>query len=377
MFFVELAPISDPALVTGTIAQTLKLPERGGRGARDRLVDHIGSQAMLLVLDNFEQVVAAAPDIAGLLEACPRLTILTSSRSALRVSGEQEYAVPPLRLPDPAHLPTLAQLSQYEAVALFVERARAVKPDFAVTNDNAPAVAEICVRLDGLPLAIELAAARIRILTPQAMLSRLEHRLGLAAGGSQNLPERQQTLRGAIAWSHDLLDEPERALFACLSVFVNGAGLDAIEQVCGSELSLDLLDVLTSLVEKSLVRQSVGVGGEPRFAMLETIREYAMEQALERGRWDDLRKRHAALFADLAEQAAGQVMGVEKRVWLDRLEQEHDNLRSAFGAAVAAGDAKTALRMASALWRFWQMRGYLTEGLEQVERALALPASAD
>jgi predicted ATPase/class 3 adenylate cyclase len=377
VFFVELASISEVELVSATIAQALGLPDRGGRSSLDRLTDAIGEKRMLLVLDNFEQVVEAGPAIADLLAACRNLTVLTSSRSVLRVSGEQEYPVPPLGLPDPAHLPPLTQLSQYESVALFVERARAVKPDFAVTNDNAPAVAEICVRLDGLPLAIELAAARIRILTPQAMLGRLEHRLGLLAGGSRDLPERQQTLRGAIAWSHDMLDETDATLFACLAVFVGGAGLDAIERVCSGEVSGDALDALDSLVEKSLVRQMEGVGGEPRFRMLETIREFAMEQAVARGRWDALRAQHAALFLSVAEEAATQVMGSGKRAWLDRLEEDHDNLRAAIGWAIETGDAETAMRLGSALWRFWQMRGYLAEGFERLEQSLAMPQATE
>jgi len=224
VFFVELAWITEPGLVLATVAQALGLPDRGGRSAVNRLIDHIGVRRMLLVLDNFEQVSAAAPSVTELLSACPNITVLVSSRSILHVSGEQEYPVPPLGLPVPAHLPPLTQLSEFEAVALFIERARSVKPDFAVTNENAPAVAEICVRLDGLPLAIELAAARIRILTPQAMLIRLEHRLGLLAGGSRDLPERQRTLRGAIAWSYDMLDETDRALFACMRPSLVGPG---------------------------------------------------------------------------------------------------------------------------------------------------------
>lgn len=373
VFFVELAPITDPELVAPTIAQTLGLPDRGGRTAIERLTDHIGPKRMLLVLDNFEQVVDAAASVRALLDACPNLSMLTSSRSVLHVSGEQEYPVPPLGLPDPARLPPLAALSQYEAVALFIERARAVKPDFDVTSENAPAVAEICVRLDGLPLAIELAAARIRILTPQAMLSRLEHRLGLLAGGSRDLPERQQTLRGAIAWSYDLLDEADRALFAGFSVFVGGAGLDAVERVCGDEVENDLLDALGSLVEKSLIRQSDGVDGGPRFTMLETIREFAMEQAVERGRWDALRERHGELFTAIAEEFARNVMLRETRGWLDRFEQDHDNVRAALAWATEARRTEFALRLGAASWRFWQMRGYLAEGLERLSQALALP----
>ncbi|HEX7195682.1 MAG TPA: adenylate/guanylate cyclase domain-containing protein, partial [Candidatus Limnocylindria bacterium] len=313
VFFVELAAITAADLVPSTVAQTLGLPDRGGRAPTDRLIDHIGDKRVLLVLDNFEQVTDAAPAVRALLAGCPALTVLVSSRSILHVSGEQEYPVPPLGLPDPANLPPLTQLSQFEAVALFIERARSVKPDFDVTNENAPAVAEICVRLDGLPLAIELAAARVRIFSPQAMLVRLGHRLELGAGGSRDLPQRQQTLRGAIAWSHDMLGEADRSLFASLSAFVGGAGLEAIEEVCGGDLSGASLDALTSLVEQSLVRQSEGIDGDPRFAMLETIREFAIEQAMELGRWDDLRARHARHFVGFAESSASRVMSASKR----------------------------------------------------------------
>ena len=376
VFFVELAPITSPELVPATIAQALGLPDRGGgRTSMDRLVDHIGERGMLLILDNFEQVSDAAGSVRTLLSSCPNLVVLTSSRSTLHVSGEQEYPVPPLGLPDPANLPPLAQVSQFESVALFIERARAVKPDFDVTNENAPAVAEICVRLDGLPLAIELAAARIRIFTPQAMLGRLEHRLGLLAGGSKDLPERQQTLRGAIAWSHDMLDDADRSLFACLSTFVGGARLEAIEELCSDEVTGEALDALASLVEKSLVRQSEAVDGQPRFTMLETIREFAAEQAIERGRTEALRERHAGMFLAEAEACSAHIMGPRKGAWLDRLEEDHDNFRAAIGWTTDAGNAETAMRIGSALWRFWQMRGYLGEGLERVQRALELPHS--
>jgi predicted ATPase/class 3 adenylate cyclase len=375
VWFVELAPISDSELVPSTIAQTLVLPDRGGRPAIERLTDHIGAKRMLLVLDNFEQVVGAGPSVNQLLSACPNLTVLASSRSALQVSGEQEFPVPPLGLPDPANLPSLAQLSQFEAVALFIERARAVKPGFEVTNENAPAVAEICVRLDGLPLAIELAAARIRILTPQAMLGRLGDRLGLLSAGSRDLPARQQTLRNAIAWSHDMLDEGDRATFACLGVFVGGAGLGDVLAVCGGELEADPLDSLASLVEQSLARQDDGTGGEPRFAMLETIREFAIEQAIQRGQWEALRKRHALAYLEFATEASRTVMGADSGASLDRLDVEHDNLRAALGWAMEH-DTAMALRLCHRLWRFWQRRGHLAEGLERTEAALALPDAA-
>ena len=234
VFFVELSPVAEADLIATAIAQALGLPDAGGRSATDRIVDHLAERRVLLVLDNFEQVTEGAPIVAELLTRVPNLSVLTTTRAALHVSGEQEYPVPPLSLPDLAHLPGSEALGQFEAVRLFIERARAVKPDFAVTNENAPAVAEICVRLDGLPLAIELAAARVRVLAPQAMLARLEHRLSLLSSGLRDLPARQQTLRGAIAWSHDMLEEPERALFACLSVFAGTAGLEAIERICGA-----------------------------------------------------------------------------------------------------------------------------------------------
>jgi predicted ATPase/class 3 adenylate cyclase len=377
VYFVELSTITDPDLVLPTVAMALNLPDLGRRTPLERLADHIGDQRVLVVLDNFEQVVDAAASVNELLTACPRLAIVVSSRVVLRVSGEQEYLVPPLGLPDPQRLPPFAQLSQYESVALFIERARAVKPGFEVTNDNAPAVAEICVRLDGLPLAIELAAARVRILTPQAMLSRLADRLGLLSGGSRDLPARQQTLRGAIAWSYDMLDERERSLFSDLSVFVGGASLESIERVCAAEMAGDGVEVLASLVEKSLVRQGEGVGGQPRFTMLETIREFASEQAAEHGRLDELRTTHAAAFLELAETAGPLVMSAEKRHWLDRLEEDHDNLRAAMSWALQQGDAPTALRIGARLWRFWQMRGYLAEGVERLQAALALPSGHD
>ncbi len=377
VYFVELAPITQPELVAAEIGRAIALPERGGRTAMERLVEFIGERRMLLVLDNFEQVMGGATSVSELLASCPSLTILTSSRSGLRISGEQEYPVPPLALPNLARLPGHEELSQYDAVALFIERARAVRPDFMVTNDNAPAVAEICVRLDGLPLAIELAAARIRILSPQAMLGRIEQRLALLAGGARDLPARQQTLRGAIAWSHDMLDEADRALFAGLSVFVGSASLDAIERVCGDLLGSNVIDALASLVDKSLLRQREGPEHEPRFEMLETIREFALEQATERNELDALRQRHADHYLEVATLAGSQVMGSAKRSWLDRLEADHENLRAALGWAVETDRAEAALRMTAALWRFWQMRGHLGEGRDAVTAALALPHAAE
>ncbi len=375
VFFVSLSSLRDPELVPATIAQELGLADRGGLSPMDAVTEHVRRRRMLLILDNFEQVTDAAPRVAELLAAAPDLTVLATSRSALRVYGEREYPVPPLAVPDPRKPGSPQSLSQFEAVALFIERAVSVKPSFAVTNENAPAVAEISARLDGLPLAIELAAARINVLTPQAMLSRLGHRLSLLSGGLQDRPERQQTLRGAIDWSYDLLDEGERALFRRLSVFSGGGRLDAVESVCaGEELGIDVLDGLTSLIDKSLLRQVADPDEEPRFLMLTTIREYAMDRLQESGRAEDLGRSHAEHYTGLAEQAAPQLLGDDKRRWLDWLEADRDNLRAAVDWAVDHGDAPLALRMVAAMWRFAQMRGYLVEGAERTRRALALPA---
>jgi len=378
VYFVPLAPIVDPALVPATIAQYLGLPERGGTDPMQALLGHVADRELLLVIDNFEQVLGAAHVIGDLLRGAAGLTVLVTSRTALSVSGEQEFAVPPLGLPDPEHLPSeLTALTQYESVALFIERATAVKANFSITNENAPAVAEICVRLDGLPLAIELAAARIRILSPQAILERLGRSLDLLAGGARDLPDRQRTLRGAIGWSYEMLEEPDRSLFAYLSVFVGGASLAAVEAVCGALVEADLLEPLTSLAEKSLIRESEGVQAEPRFGMLETIREFAIERSEASARRGELRRCHAEWFADLAEAARPMVMSADRRIWLDRLEQEHDNIRAALSWASETAAATIALRLVSALWRFWQMRGYLAEGHERAEAALAIPAVDD
>jgi predicted ATPase len=342
------------------------------------LIDHLRERRTLLILDNFEQVGEAAPRIAELLAAAPGLAVLATSRSALRIYGEREYPVPPLATPDLRLHEGPERLSQYESVALFIERAMAVKPDFVVTNENAPAVAEISSRLDGLPLAIELAAARINVLPPQAMLARLGDRLSLLSGGARDRPERQQTLRGAIDWSYELLSEDERALFRRLAVFAGGARLDAVEAVCpGDELKAPIFDGLASLVEKSLLRQAAAGDGEPRFLMLGTIREYAIERLAESGRADELRTAHAAYFAGLADKAAPHLLSADKRAWLDWLEEDHDNLRAAFDWSVETAETPVALNLTSSLWRFWQMRGYLLEGTERARRALALPNVAE
>jgi predicted ATPase/class 3 adenylate cyclase len=373
-FWVPLAPISDPELVPSTIAHSLGVQVSGSELPIDRVTEHLRDKTLLLVLDNFEQILGAAPTVSTLLDAARGVKVVTSSRAPLRISGEQELPVPPLDLPDPERIPSLEVLAQSDAVRLFIERARAVKPDFMVTAENAAAVAEIVFRLDGLPLAIELAAARIKLLTPQAMLPRLKKGLDLLASGGRDRTDRQRTLRGAVAWSYDLLDDGMQRLFARCAVFVGGAALEQLEAVTGpaSEIGREPLDGVSELVDQSLLRQ-VEVDGEPRFRMLVTIREYALERLAERGEAADLRARHLAAYLALAERARPELQGTDQKRWLDRVELEHDNLRAALELAISGGRADEAARLVYALWRFWQSRGYLREGRSWAERAIAVP----
>jgi predicted ATPase/class 3 adenylate cyclase len=340
VFFVALAPITDPGLVPFTVAQSLGLTESPGRSIVDGLKDYLHRKTLLLLLDNFEQVILAAPLVADLLGTCLPLKILATSREGLRVGGEREYPVPPLALPDRSRLPSIENLSQYAAVELFIQRARAVRPDFQITDDTASAVAEICSRLDGLPLAIELAAARIKVLAPQAMLARLEHRLEFLTGGARDLPRRQQTLRNAIAWSYDLLNENEQLLFRRLSVFVGGCTLEAAEAVAAAVAAAvagddpaqsPVLDRLESLLDKSLLQEVEGTYSEPRFGMLETLREFGLEQLEASGEQEPIRRRHAGYFLALAGQAEASSESAGQVAWINRLEQEHDNPRAAPG----------------------------------------------
>jgi predicted ATPase/class 3 adenylate cyclase len=376
-FWVPLAPITDPDLVPSTIAHTLGVQLSGSELPLPRLVDHIKGKRMLLVLDNFEQILSAAPVVGQLLGASSALKVIATSRAPLRIAGEQEFPVPPLELIDPEHLPAIDVLAQSDAVRLFIERAMAVRPDFRVTPENASAVAEIVYRLDGLPLAIELAAARVKVLTPQAMLPKLRQGLDMLASSARDLPERQRTLRGAIDWSWNLLDPTDRRLCARLGVFVNGVMLPQIEEVCypGNELGRDLLDALSALVEHSLVRQSE-VDGEPRFRMLVTIREYALDRLAESDERDLIRTRHSRAYLTLAEQARPYVQGSDQKRWLDLLELEHDNLRAALWWSIESARAEDACRFVFALWRFWQVRGHLVEGARWCERVLALPTTS-
>jgi predicted ATPase len=373
VFFVALAPISEPGLVASTIAQTLGVAESAGRSILDSLKDYLQTRHLLLLLDNFEQIIPAAPLLVELLSTCRQLSILVTSREALHLSGEREYPVPPLALPNLAQLPPFESLSQYAAVELFIQRAQAVKPDFTITNETAPAVAEICFRLDGLPLAIELAAARIKLLPPRAMLARLEHRLEFLTGGARDLPARQQTLRNAIAWSYDLLNEDERKLFRRMSVFVGGGTVEAVETVAGDKPTRGaVLDQLGSLLDKSLLREVEGAKGEPRFVMLEMLREFALEQLERSGEADAMRRRHAEYFLALAEEAEPKLESEEQLEWLNRLEQEHDNLRAALEwSKTAEGEGELCLRLAGAVGIFWEMRGYNSEGRERLSSILS------
>ena len=371
-FFVTLASISDPDLVVPAVAHALGVKEDPGRPPIEMVIEHLAAKGVLLVLDNFEQVLPAADRVGEMLEAADRVRALVTSREPLGLQGEHQYPVLPMETPDLANLPTPERLSQYEAVALFIERASSVRPGFELTNDNAQAIAEICARLDGLPLAIELAAATTKILSPQAMLARLERRLPLLAGSSRDLPARQRTLRGAIAWSHELLDDRERTLFARLSVFVGGFTLEAAEAVCDGELG-DTFEGVAALVNKSLLRQMDSDEAEPRFFMLKTIQEYAADRLAEAGEADRMEHRHAEHFLALAEEAEPHLTGPRQAAFLDALAADHDNLRSAIERAAANGWVEEALRLAAALWRFWQVRGHLREGKERLQRVLSLP----
>ncbi|MEP7082075.1 MAG: adenylate/guanylate cyclase domain-containing protein [Chloroflexota bacterium] len=372
VFYVELAPIREPELVLPSIAKAIGVADPGPQPVQ-RLAEHLAGKRLLLVLDNLEQVVEAATDIGELLQRASGLSILTTSRSALRVYGEQEFPVPPLPMPDPSDVPADRKIARYAAAALFRERARRVKPDFEITDDNAPAVAEICWRLDGLPLAIELAAARIRILSPQAMVERLSRRLELGSGGSRDLPARQQTLRGAIDWSYDLLDEEERRFFGAFAVFAGGADLAAVETILGRQAG-EVVDILGALVDKSLLQQEELPNGTPRMRMLETIREFAAERLGERAdEQGALQRAHAEHFAARVEEAAARIFTDGQKAALDGAELEHDNLRAALSWATAEGEAALAVRMLAASWRMWQMRGFLTEGEDRAARVLAIP----
>jgi predicted ATPase/class 3 adenylate cyclase len=374
-FFVELAPVTDPRLVPSAIASAIDVREAPDRPLLEAIKEWLRDRELLLVLDNFEQIATAAPLVTDLLSAASRLRVLATSRAVLHVHGEHEYAVPPLRIPDPSHLPSAEAISQYEGVALFVERAIAARSDFSMTNDSAPAVAEIVARLDGLPLAIELAAAKVKLFGPEAILGRLGSRLAFLGGGARDLPVRQQTLRQAIDWSYTLLPEAEQGLLRRLGIFVGGCGIDAIEAVCRpAELGLDALDGVSALVDQSLIRRDEAAHGEPRFVMLETIREFATERLANAGEGTALRARHAAHFTAVAEATEPELTRSPEAI--DRIGHDHDNLRAALAWSIETDGGELGLRLGFALWRFWQQRGHLREGREWFDGLLALPSAA-
>ena len=376
--FVPLSPVSDPGLIASVIVQTLGMRETGGQSSLEILKQNLQDSLrapMLLVLDNFEHLISTAPMLAELIAVGGNnLKLLVTSRAPLHVYGEHEFPTPALALPDARSLPSLEVLSQYSAIALFVQRASAVKPDFELTEQNAASVADICARLDGLPLAIELAAARVKLLSASAMRTRLASRLQLLTGGGRDLPTRQQTLRGAIDWSYDLLNPSEQKLFRRLSVFAGGCTLEAIEAVCNAkiDLGLDPLDGVASIVDKSLVQQVDQPPEELRFLMLETIREYAQEKLAASEKDALTRRAHAAYYLVLAEEGASEESGTDSSDWLNRLEIEHDNLRAALDWLTETGDANWALRLGAALFRFWEMHEYLAEGRNRLGRILNL-----
>jgi non-specific serine/threonine protein kinase len=397
--FFSLAPVRDPALVLPTVARSIGLRDSPGRPAADQLAAWLGGRSVLLVLDNLEQVVDVAPDLAGLLARCPALTVLATSRVPLRIAGEHRYPVPPLALPDLTSLPPLPELARTEAIALFVARAQATDPTFALTDETAPPVAAICTRLDGLPLAIELAAARVPTLPLPALLTRLERALPLLTGGAQDAPDRQQSMRDAIAWSYDLLTPDEQILLRRLSVFIGGFTLGAAEVVCGVQTtgggrqatgetadvpvdrrpsSVDpVLDGIEALVSASLLRAAFDpLADEPRYRMLETIREFGLEQLQARGEDGAARDAHAAWCLALAETAVPYYDGPDLVAWKDRVEADLPNCHAALAWASGRGDAATLLRLTGTLWRVWRIRGYPRERRAWLERSLAVREAA-
>ena len=373
--FVNLASLSDPGLVVSTIAQTLDVREHASQPLLERLQDSLRQQQELLLLDNFEHLVSVAPVVAELLAAAPALKVLVTSRASLHLSGEHEFVVPPLALPDLRNLPPPDRLIQYGAIRLFVERAQAVHAAFALTAENAPAVAAICHQVDGLPLGIELAARRSKLFSPQALLPRLKSRLHLLVGGAREKPAHQQTLRGTMAWSYELLEKSEKTLFRRLAVFAGGCTLEAVQAVCADSGSLegDLLDNAAGLVDQSLLRQTEQPNGEPRFLMLETIREYALERLNASGEAEAIERQHATFFLAMAEEAEPKMRSGEQSAWIARLQAEHDNLRAALGFTLEHEEAEIGLRLAGALFPFWRSCNHSREGRSWLEQVLAQP----
>jgi predicted ATPase/DNA-binding SARP family transcriptional activator len=370
-FVVLLAPIAESGHVLPAIARALSVKEVPGRPLAETLERALAVKELLLLLDNFEHLLAAAVDVATLLDGCPRLKLLVTSRAPLRLSAEHLYEVPPLSLPDLMKPPDPEILLESEAVRLFVERAKAVKPAFEFDGDSARQAAEICARVDGLPLALELAAARMSVLSPAALLARLDGRLATLSVGARDRPARQQTLRATLDWSYDLLDSSEQTLLNRLSVFAGGCRIEAAEAICDpdAELEIDIFEGLSSLVEKSLVRQEE-MHQEPRFSLLETMREYALERLEQEGATEALRRRHAVYYLEIAAQTAPKLGDPDQKLWLDRLETDHDNLRAALAWLRDTGEHLAHLRMATVLMRFWFNNDHLVEGRRWLESAL-------
>jgi non-specific serine/threonine protein kinase len=389
VWLVELAPLADPALVPQAVATVLGVQEDASRSLVAALTEALRPKHILLLLDNCEHLLDACAQLAeALLRGCAHLSILATSREALGIAGETAWRVPSLALPDPRHLPPRETLAQCEAVRLFMDRALAAQPHFLLTDHNAPAVVQLCHRLDGIPLAIELAAARLRGLSVEQLAARLDQRFRLLTGGSRTALPRQQTLQAMVDWSYSLLSVPEQTLFARLSVFTGGFTLEAAEMVCAGDpiTDEDVLDLLLRLIDKSLIDAEDGPDGIERYRLLETLRQYGRERLVAGGTAAALRERHAAYFLALAEQAVPALRGREHAAWLQRLEQEHDNLRAALawwlgaeeqpGQEESGARAEAGLRLAGALWGFWFHRGYRGEGLRWLEQALGQSGGA-
>ena len=376
-YIVMLAPVRDPAYVASAVAAVLNLQEPGSRSPEDLVIAHLREREVLLTLDNFEHLLAATQLIAKLLDACARVKVLVTSRTVLKLSAEHDVVVPPLALPDPEA--TVNRTSGSAAVRLFVERAQAAAYDVSASEDSMAVAAQICRRLDGLPLAIELAAARLRVLSPPALLARLEHRLELLKSGTSDLPERQRTLRNAIGWSYELLEPPQQAVFRRLSVFVGGWSLEAAETVAGTkELADPLLDLLAAIVDQNLVQRIEDVNGEPRFTMLETVREFAHEQLETSGELIELQRRHAEYFTNFAEKVEPYLTTARRKPWLAQLQAELNNLRAALAWLVRErSDTHEALRLTGALPWMWYFSGQYSEGRGWLKTALELPGTAE
>src|SRR5256714_1386544 len=378
--FVGLAPIRDPNLVMPTIARALSIQKTAERSLIEQMQATLREKHLLLVLDNLEQIVTSTPAVEELLLACPYVKVLVTSRAVLRLQAERLFLVPPLTLPDLNKLPEYEVLVRYAAIALFQQHAQAVTPTFRISPANVQVIAEICVRLDGLPLAIELAAARIRLLSAQALLSRLMSRLQMLTGGARTLPTRQQTLRNTLQWSYDLLEAQEQQLFRRLSIFVGGCELSAVEALCREvgDQTTDVLNIIASLLDNSFVQRVEQADNEPRFMMLETMREFGLEALAASGEMETIRQAHAAYYLGLAEEAEPEWEGPQQAVWSERLEREHDNVRAVMLWSLERGetghDWELSLRLGGALRRFWQVRGYLNEGRAFLEQVLAASA---